>query len=115
MKYILPQNDRDLIKECKLESFKSSGAGGQHVNKTESAIRLTHIPSGIVTFSQQERSQYLNKKICLDKLRKKIDSLNYRKPKRVKTNVPKAVKTKNKAKKMHASEKKRQRMKPSIE
>lgn len=115
MKIIIPSSDTDLLKECRVESFKSSGAGGQHVNKTESAIRLTHVPTGIITYSQQERSQHLNKKICLDKLRKKIEILNYRKPKRIKTKMSKSVKAKNKVKKARSSEKKQLRKKPIID
>lgn len=115
MNIIIPCSDTDLLKECRIESYKSSGSGGQHVNKTESAVRLTHIPSGIVTYSQQERSQLLNKKICLDKLRKKIEILNYRKPKRIKTKISKSVKAKNKVRKTKNSEKKQLRKKIVID
>lgn len=115
MKIIIPSSDSELLKECRLETYKSSGAGGQHVNKTESAVRLTHLPTGLVTYSQQERSQHLNKKICIDKLRKKVESLNYRKPKRIKTKIPKSVKAKNKTNKTKTSEKKLLRRKLTID
>ena len=60
--------DSDLI----YESCKSSGAGGQHINKTESAVRLTHKPTGIVIECQQERSQFQNKDKALEMLRAKL-------------------------------------------
>ena len=62
------------IKESDLiyESCKSSGAGGQHINKTESAVRLTHKPTGIVIECQQERSQFQNKDKALEMLKAKL-------------------------------------------
>jgi peptide chain release factor 2 len=111
----LPDSDEELLRQCEVETFRSSGPGGQHVNKTESAVRLRHLPSGIVVSSQQERSQHRNKGLCLQKLRKKIEQMNYRPAKRVPTRVPRAVKNRTMEEKTRHSEIKRLRSKPSTD
>jgi protein subunit release factor B len=112
---LLPESDEDLLRECEVDTFRSSGPGGQHVNKTESAVRLTHLPSGIVVTSQQERSQHRNKSLCLQKLREKVARLNYRPPKRVPTRVPRSAKNRTLEKKARRSRIKRLRSKPSTD
>jgi peptide chain release factor 2 len=111
----LPESDEDLLRECEVETFRSSGPGGQHVNTTQSAVRLRHQASGIVVTSQQERSQHRNKEICLQKLRRKIERLNYRPAKRIPTRISPGAKNRTLEEKSRRSQIKRLRTKPSTD
>ena len=110
----LPKNDKDLALECRIDTYRASGSGGQHVNVTDSAVRVTHLPTGIIVTCQKERSQYLNKRSCFLKLRKKVETLNYRKPKRIPSKMSKSTKNKNREKKIKDSQTKKLRAPPSI-
>jgi ribosome-associated protein len=109
----LPESDEDLLRECEVQTFRSSGPGGQHVNKTESAVRLRHLPSGVVVTSQKERSQHRNKALCLQRLRRKVTQMNYRPAQRIPTRVSRTAKNRTLEEKARRSQIKRLRSKPS--
>lgn len=80
---VLPEltKDQDIDirpDDLKIDTYRASGAGGQHVNKTESAIRITHIPTGIVVQCQNERSQFANKDTAMTMLKSKLIELKDR-------------------------------------
>lgn len=86
--YKPPLLDEYLLDECYVYTFRAGGKGGQHVNKTDSAVRLVHKPTGLTASCSRERSQYLNKKQCLANLRKKIEVFTTKPAERVPTKIP---------------------------
>jgi protein subunit release factor B len=88
----IPAEDGALLAQCDVQTFRSTGPGGQGVNTTDSAVRLRHVPSGVVVTCRARRSQYQNKAECLRRLRLKLEALNERAAPRLPTSVPRAAK-----------------------
>ena len=90
--FVSPEIDDDIevnldMSQVRIDTYRASGAGGQHVNKTDSAIRLTHEPSGIVVQCQSQRSQHKNKDMAIKQLKAKLYELEELKQKEEMQNV----------------------------
>lgn len=102
-----------LEREVRIETFRASGPGGQHLHKTESAVRLTHLPSGVVVTASDTRSQARNREIAFARLIERLARLNRRPKPRKPTRVPRAAKERRLAGKRLQAERKRARGRPT--
>ena len=109
----IPASDDALPAQCRIETFRSGGKGGQHQNTTDSGVRLIHLPTGVRAESQSDRSQHRNKAIALERLRAKLEKRSHRPTPRVPTRVPREEKQKRlKAKRQRARVKELRREPP---
>lgn len=95
--------------DLKIEFYRASGPGGQHRNTTDSAVRIRHLPTGIVAQASESRSQLQNREMALERLAALLRKREQRAKKRIATKVPRAAKEKRLAQKKATSERKKMR------
>ena len=99
----------DIARDCDVQVFRASGPGGQCVNTTDSAVRMTHVPSGLTVVSRESRSQFRNRQLCLQKLRAQFERRAVPPKVRRATKVPRRAKERRLAEKRQRSQTKAQR------
>jgi protein subunit release factor B len=102
-------DDEALSKECEESFFVASGPGGQHRNKTESGVRLTHPPTGLSITATERRSQAQNRQVALERLRQGLKALSFEPKKRRKTKPTRGSQERRIAAKKRVGEKKKLR------
>ena len=107
--------DDALLAECRVETFRAGGPGGQHQNTTESGVRLTHLPTGISVTARESRSQHRNRKMALARLRAALEERALPEKPRIPTKVPGREKRARLEEKRRRSKLKRRRRKPDTE
>ena len=105
----------ELARECEIDAFHASGPGGQGVNTADSAVRMRHLPTGIVAVSSEQRSQLQNRERCLEKIHAELLRRSIPPKKRLHTRPTKASKERRLAEKRRISQNKRLRRRPEDE
>jgi protein subunit release factor A len=108
----IPESDDELLAQCRVETFRAGGAGGQHQNRTDSAVRLVHLPTGVRVVAREERSQHRNRAKALERLRAALVARSHRPPPRRETTVPARERKKRRDQKARRSAVKRLRRPP---
>ncbi len=111
----IPEDDAVLLSQCRVETFRAGGPGGQHQNTTESGVRLVHLPTGERAEARDERSQYRNRRLALQRLRARLEALNKQPAERIPTQVPRSQKRKRLENKKRRSRKKKLRKPPGVD
>ena len=110
---MLPAHLQKILKDCDVETYRGSGPGGQHRNKTESAVRMTHRPSGIVRVASDDRSQLRNRRLALERIWRALEARKRKPRPRVPTGPTRASREKRLAGKQLHAVVKRARQKPA--
>jgi protein subunit release factor B len=105
----LPEHLLRLARDCEITPYKSSGPGGQKKNKTESSVRVRHLPSGIVRIATESRSQTANRELALERVWKELQRRARRRKPRVPTMPSRAAVERRLAEKRETAERKRTR------
>jgi protein subunit release factor A len=111
----IPEDDNALLAQCRVETFRSGGPGGQHQNVTESGVRLVHLPTGVRATARDERSQHRNRSLALRRLREKLEELTREDKPRVATRVTRTQKKKRLEEKKRRGREKELRRRPDTE
>ncbi|HSW31491.1 MAG TPA: peptide chain release factor-like protein [Longimicrobiales bacterium] len=111
----IPDSDEELLAQCRVETFRAGGPGGQHQNMTESGVRVVHLPTGVRVVAREERSQHRNREVALARLRARLEARNHRPEPRVSTRVPKSEKRRRLEAKRRKGQTKRLRRPPEGE
>ena len=108
----VPETDQELLSQCRVETFRAGGKGGQHQNTTDSGVRLVHLPTGVRSTSRSARSQHRNKAQALARLRRKLLKRQERPAPRIETRVPERQKRRRLEEKRRQGRLKKMRKRP---
>lgn len=109
------QTPEELLRDCTVQVFRATGPGGQGVNTTDSAVRMTHVPTGVTVVSRETRSQHRNRELCLEKLIEILRRRSHPPKRRIKTKVPARAKEQRLHQKRKQAELKRLRRRVEAE